>query len=309
MRETSRNLPFKNKSQMAGAILADLYDQYERTKENNLLTETKFFLEISNPIKHIINILENSGHSGTMSIDDAILLEHKLIRNTNDDRKIKITLLSAIENVISSPSIGGKLTHANKNLFILEMNEILANARLFESIGDDTRIFMLHEMYDLLLEEIADRIINREDLKTIIMDILLRIKERKQEIKAGITEDIINSLMEKIKLDIKSTLDDEIDKLHGHLDHVGSHTFEQLQEIKKLNLRSQHIHQDLFDDYEGSDSGGYDRRGSDLRHRNSDRENKDKRQIEHRERDGIISRGGSSRHIINGGNRLFESER
>ena len=242
LRNSTRSITIKSKSQLACLILADLYDQYENTKENNLLNETKFFLEISNPIKHIINILNNSGDNGIMSIDDAILIEYKIIKNINNNN-VKVTLLSTIENIILSSIIGGTLTSNKKELFLLEVNKILTNARLFDLIGDDIREFMDNKMYYSLLEEIADRIINNEELKTIIIDILLKIKENKNLI----TEEIMEKLINKLKLDINK----EIETLHGHLDHVGLHTFNQIEEIKKLNSISRKNdirNSSLFDD-------------------------------------------------------------
>lgn len=229
LRNSTEGIKFKTKSHLAGAILADLYDQYELTKENVLFSETKFFLQIENPIKHIINILDNSK---SMTIDNAILLEYKTIKIMKDNKNIKVTLLTAIENLILSPSIGGKLTPEKKEQFLIEINEVLANARLFELIGDDTREFILHQSYDSLLEEIVNRIIDEEDLKDIITDIFSKVKEKKQDDNEEIIEKLAESSRQIID-EINFTFEKHVEKLHGHLDHLGLHTFNQLEIINQ----------------------------------------------------------------------------
>ena len=62
-------------SQLAGLILADLYDYYEEFKDKELLTEEKFFLNINNPIKHLVNILNNSGFKTTNSNEKQVFKE------------------------------------------------------------------------------------------------------------------------------------------------------------------------------------------------------------------------------------------
>lgn len=224
-----------SKIQMAAFILADIYNLYETSKEKELLSEFRFFLGISNPIKHIVNILNNCGDSGTMSIDDAILEEYKIINGMNDLKLAKISLLKIIEEVIHNHSFSNHILEINKEHIINEIITKLNENRVLGKLDEDTRNFILCNDHREMIYRIIERRMLGEDLMNIILDMYNYITKR--SLSHNNHENIsiaVESAISKVKSELISIIEENINQVHNHLDHVGSSTFNELQTIKPI---------------------------------------------------------------------------
>lgn len=312
IRDSGTNHGIKSKGHLAGLILGDLYDIYISSKDRVLVSEIKFFLDISNPIKHIISILDNSGDQGTMSIEEAIINEHRIVNLEQTKKKAKVTLYSVVRNIIGEDVEHINKASFNKGQFLHLLKRELETAKLFENLGDSTNELMKHELYEDFLNELADEIITGEkDLSTIISNIFTKSHHHKHK-KNSILEDelIMSKISEGILSKIKETLLEENQLLHEHLDHVGGSTFEQLQHLKGMTIgdipiyRHQQEAIDMLSDYE--ESGDNNRKRNDYRDSRSTNEGRriaDTSKKHHSERN---NRNRDSQH--NGRLALFDGK-
>lgn len=224
-----------SKSKLAALILADIYDSYENSKEKELLTELRFFLSISNPIKHIVNILNNCGDNGIMSIDDSILEEYKIINGENNTKSIKITLLKTIEDIIKKYHFSKHNIEINKVIIINEIINKLNEGRIFGNLDEDTRNFILYHDHKEMISKIIERYILGEELASIILDIYNNLVKKST---SHNNQDSIASIVElaisKVKSELISNIEEHINEIHSHLDHVGLTTFNEIQTIKPI---------------------------------------------------------------------------
>lgn len=235
-------------SQLAGLILADLYDYYEEFKDKELLTEEKFFLNINNPIKHLVNILNNSGFKTTNSIakmtfSEAIFFEYKLIKEQDDDNNLKFSLFSVVNSVRFDVTSGSmKINTSNREYFINKLQETLDKYKLYGLLDEDTKKFTYHESYGDEIEEIADKLIEKMDLGDIISEIYTRnIEEElftKESEKLKI-EDIEVSL-KKMKADITKKMQTQFDIIGAHLDHAAKELFNKIEATASISRKKRY---------------------------------------------------------------------
>lgn len=212
------SLNIGKKSQLAALILADIYESYETNKQKEPANELKFFLEINNPIKHIINILDNCGNTGTMSIDEAIINQYKIINNTKIGQK---TLLSILETIFHLyPDMDDEKIRL---LIIEELND----ARLVGKLDEDGRNFLLSSDRMEMISSIIERNKKGDELLSIVLDIYNR-----DDIQSISTE--FEKAISKMKESLLLEIEDQFSEIHNHLEHIGQSTFNQIESVKPI---------------------------------------------------------------------------
>lgn len=225
---------FKKVSHIAGLILADMYEIYESSHERELLTEIKFFLDLKNPIKHIINILNNSGSNGTMSVDDAILEEYKIIKSTSENNYDKFSLLEIIEEVYLIIKDKRELYQTtNKDITSMIIDKI-NEYRIINRIDDDTKIIASQQdLFQIILDIVVKKNAG-EDLKQILKEVYFTILRRNGNDINGLEKFIKTTVQESISQILDEMKKDKLE-IHQHLEHVGKHTHECLTEMCEIN--------------------------------------------------------------------------
>ena len=225
---------FKKVSHIAGLILADIYDIYESSHEKELLTEIKFFLDLKNPIKHIVNILNNSGNNGTMSVDDAILEEYKIIKSITKDDYEEISLLEIIESVYLNLKDKRELYQStNKDITTMIVDK-LNEYRINNKLDSDTRV--IASQYDLfkIILNVVERKNNGEDLKELLKELYFTILRRDGS-DTNRMENYIKTVIQDTFVKVFEKMENDKLMIHKHLEHVAESTHNCLTEMCEIN--------------------------------------------------------------------------
>lgn len=203
---------FTKRSEIAALILAEIYEIYENSKDKKLLVEIKFFLNIKNPMKHLINILENSSTNSGNTIEWAVMNEFKLLNKK--DKILKLSLYSILNDFLEKE----KLNMETFDLIVLKLRE----ERIKGNLDEDAKNFFIQRDFIELLTRIINNDNRNDALLDSIEEIYLLLEERKLK----------NVETELLKEQIIACLQENCFEIHNHLDHIGKTTFE-LVSIKK----------------------------------------------------------------------------
>lgn len=220
------------RSQLAALILAEMYELYENSKNKELLVEINFFLNIKNPIKHLVNILNNSsGYSG-YSIDEAIINEFKSLNEKKSSKHIN--LFSILEDLVNNGPINELLI----DQLIGEIITKLMNERIMGHLDEDTKNFLLQKDTVELLTTLLNNIISGKSLIDSISELYMILDLRK----------VKNHEIDDMKDKIVAYLESNFEELHGHVNYVGENTFE------AINALTDKKHRKNYRKHRGNDS-------------------------------------------------------
>lgn len=216
VRNSEINSFIHSKYQIAGMVLGEMYNIYENSKDKELLIEIKFFLDLKNVIKHLINILNNSGDQGTMTVNNAIIHEYKLIENSREVFDIS-TPFSIIEDSIKVVNHNEMRNTEYKKVIIERIINRMIDDRMIGKLNNDGVDLLSQDNLYELIEIIIDRIILGEEIRISINEVFQLVEDKKKD-KENAIQIMKFELLEEFK-----TL---ITEIHGHIDHVGKSTFE-----------------------------------------------------------------------------------
>lgn len=224
MKDPHFNKIINTRSKLAGIILGEMYDSYKESKDKNFLIELKTFIDLKNPLKHLINILDNSSYGGLLSIEDAIMEEYKLIVNMKDFTLTKMRLLDIINEVKD------KNNYIDNNEIVKKIIESIAEYRIQEKLNDDVKDILLQlDSYELIL-----KIVESEDVIDAIATTYSIIDGRKISNHSSKKIDgQLDMMFDTFKKQMSEFFRDECGEIHNHLDHVGKSTYESLESIKE----------------------------------------------------------------------------
>lgn len=218
-------------SKLAGIILADIYETYENNKNNNTVTELKFFLHIRDPIKHIISIL-NKFRSGAISIKHAIIDEIRIIKNHEHFVMKKYTLLDVIEEELV---IFKNDSHRLRNPEVIAQSIIdkLTGYRIEGYLHQDAESFLMMSEIKNTLVDIINRTFEGEDVKDILL-----IYYKALDAKKRIANSQLDETLARLKIEMLQLIQCEFDEVHTHLGSMG----EQLYNVASGNIETEIDH-------------------------------------------------------------------
>lgn len=215
VRNSELNSLFHSNYQIAGLILGEMYNIYENSKEKELYVELKFFIDTKNVIKHLINILNNSGDSGTMTVGNAILQEYKLIESEKDTNNVS-TPLTIIQNALKVVNQSEIRNPEYKHAIIERIINNMIEDRMSGILNEDGKEILRQDSVFELIEMIIDRVILGEEIRISINEVFLLIEEGKKR-----QENSYEIMKKEILNEFKVLLSE----IHEHIDHVGKSTF------------------------------------------------------------------------------------
>lgn len=188
---------------ISASILSEMYKLYEDNENKHLLLEINFFLEVKDSLRHMVNILKNSGEDGRMTIKEAILLEYKSIHTKKNTMS---TLLTVCQEIFIEINLSDK-PHKQNEIVDLIINNMI-DYRLVGLLDVDGCFLLDQKDYFIPIQTIVE---NRHQLNIAIHDLYKNLATRKNRY-----------MMDNFK------------EIHKHLDHSSKSIFDELQCIKKI---------------------------------------------------------------------------
>lgn len=210
-------------SMLAGIILADIYELYELHKDHENVTELANFLEVKNPIKHIISILKKFIH-GDMTIKDAVVDEIKIIKS--QEMTIKTAFIRS--SITLKMVIQEELDIVSKEHNRARNTEAIAQAIIDKLFG-----YKVEGMLNID----AENALSTPDLKTFLISILRRIKDgesidnilldhyKSSNCTRQATQQL-DAILAQLKIDMSNIIQCEFDEVHNHLGGMGRQLYE-----------------------------------------------------------------------------------
>lgn len=201
-------------SKFCGHILADIYDIYESNKDKANVTELRMFLNIRDPIKHLISIL-NKFVTGAMTIKNAIIDEIKIIKNLEHLVMKKITFIEVIEDEI-------KETENNRNhIRNLEgtaqaVIDRLTIERINGNLHHDAETALMMPEIKTSLINIIKKVKEGNDLKDVIFSYYKNLDEKKRSANTQ-----LDFALAHFKEEMVNLIRCEFDDVHQHVDGMG----------------------------------------------------------------------------------------
>lgn len=219
----SGNLPpfYNKKSHLASLVLAEMYEIYESNKEIAVVAELNFFLSIKNPIKHILNILENSSPSSGMSIKDAIRNEYITIRTYEELNDKPITLLQIINDELRKAKAKSNNYLKNYASIASSIIDKLYEYRVNGKLNNDGYL----ALSQIDLKESLMKIIEMSNSDLNIEDLVISFYKKIDDMKFN-NSDNLDYILSRLREDIHGIVQGECIKLHEHVGHVGKTTYE-----------------------------------------------------------------------------------
>lgn len=215
VRNSELNSLIHSKYQIAGLILGEMYNKYENGKDKEILIELMFFLNTKNVIHHLINILDNSGDFGTMTLNNAIILEYKQIQLSREPFSFS-TPLSIIEKCFSAVDESELRNREYKRVIIERIINTMIEDRMNGILNEDGKEILKQDTVYELIEMIIDRIIVGEEIRISINEVFSLIEDKKKQQENNV---------EDIKKEILDEFRNLMAEVHLHIDHVGKSTF------------------------------------------------------------------------------------
>lgn len=205
-------------SKIAAFILADIYEIYEANKDNTSVIELRMFLNIRDPIKHLVGILMKF-NSGAVSIKHAILDEIRIIKNQEHLMMKKFTLLDVIDEEI--------------NIFKNESHRLRNPEAVAQAIIDKLTIYRieghLHQEAEsalmmteikLTLTDIVRKVLDGEDLKDVLFIYYRTLDEKKRMANTQLDETLA-----RLKVEMLQLIQCEFGEVHNHLGIMGEQIY------------------------------------------------------------------------------------
>ena len=235
LRNTGSSGILMDKYHLAGLILGRMYETYEKHGEHHVFMDIDFFLKIVNPIKHILNIINNTDQ---MSIDEAILIEMKSLKSSQNNisgkvhhRSENVTLYEIYEKIYPSIDIHKFDQLEYKMLIVERIESELIELRLEGRLSEDDKSILIQNDKSNLLSSVIERKILGESLGVSISDIYFEISNRNNSSilleEMSLLRNSLNSILHEVK-STKETCLDKFHEVHEHVDHLGNQTFDML---------------------------------------------------------------------------------
>lgn len=216
---------FNKKTYLAGLILGEIYEIYENNKEKILITELRFFLSIKNPIKHILNILNQSSSDGGMTIKDAIREEYVVIKQELD-LNTKITLFSIITDEINKTKINSNNYIQNSNMIASVIITKLNEHRINGNLDHDTSNILSQPDIKNLIVEIIELSNSNNNITDLVIALYKKIDERKFTPYNNISNELTNT---------QFLIHNETNELHQHLKYIGENIWNKTLYVNNNN--------------------------------------------------------------------------
>lgn len=202
-------------SKLAGFILADIYETYEANKDKTIVTELRMFLNVRDPIKHLISILKNF-INGSMSINDAIVNEIRIIKQLEHLVMKKITLLEVIEDEIKEyRNNPGHIR--NSEAIAQTVIDKLTIHRIDGNLHPDAESALMMSEIKSSLTNIIKKVKEGNDLKEVLFLYYKTLDEKKR-----IANTQLDTAFDHFKEEMANIIKCEFNEIHSHVDHMGT---------------------------------------------------------------------------------------
>lgn len=204
-------------SSLAGIILGDVYEVYEKNKQKTSHTDLKLFIESRDSIKHLIAIL-NKFITGVMTVNEAIVDQIKIIKNEEFAEK-KVLLIDLITDEMNITKNEPNRIR-NPEAIAQSIIDNLIKLRVEGKLHYDTEAALTTLDTKTVLISLIKKINSGEEIRDVMIDYYRILDESRRRTSERFIESI-----NRLESNLPKLIQSEFDEVHVNISSMGKQIY------------------------------------------------------------------------------------